>query len=99
MGVQSMPIDRITPNPRNARTHSAKQIRQLKDSIVVFGFTNPLLVSEDGDLIAGHGRYDAARELGLEAVPVIVVVGLSAAKRRALAIAENKIGESSAWTR
>jgi hypothetical protein len=86
MGVQSMPIGRIKPNPRNTRTHYVKQIRQIKDSIVAFGFTNPLLMSEEGELIAGHGRFAAAEELGLATVPVIVVAGLSPAKRRALAI-------------
>ena len=64
--VRALPISQIKPNPRNARTHSAKQIRQIADSIVAFGFTNPVLVSEDGELIAGHGRYEAAKLLGLE---------------------------------
>src|SRR5579864_6887094 len=99
MGVQSIPIDRIKPNPRNTRTHSAKQIGQIKDSIAAFGFTNPLLVSEDGELIAGHGRYEAAQQLGLATVPVIVVAGLSRAKQRALAIADNKIAENAGWDR
>ena len=97
MGVQWMPIRLIKPNPQNTRTHSAKQVGQIKNSMVSFGFTNPLLVSEDGELIAGHGRYEAAKELGLETVPVIVVAGLSPAKRRALAIADNKIAENAGW--
>jgi hypothetical protein len=63
------------------------------------GFTNPLLVSEDGELIAGHGRYEAAVELGLGKVPAIVLAGLSPAKRRALAIADNKIAENAGWNR
>jgi DNA modification methylase len=99
MGVQSMPIRLIKPNPQNTRTHSAKQVGQIKNSMVSFGFTNPLLVSEDGELIAGHGRYEAAKEIGLATVPVIVVAGLSPAKRRALAIADNKIAQNSAWDR
>jgi DNA modification methylase len=99
MGVESIPIGRIKPNAQNTRTHSVKQIRQIKDSIVAFGFTNPLLVSEDGELIAGHGRYAAAQELGLATVPVIVVAGLSPAKRRALAIADNRIAENAGWDR
>jgi ParB-like chromosome segregation protein Spo0J len=99
MGVQLIPISQIKPNPGNARTHSAKQIRQIEDSIVAFGFTNPLLVSEDGELIAGHGRYEAANQLGLTHAPVIVVTGLSSAKRRALAIADNKIAENAGWDR
>jgi DNA modification methylase len=99
MGVRSMPISLIKPNPQNARTHSAKQVGQIKNSIVSFGFTNPLLVSEDGELIAGHGRYEAAKEIGLATVPVIVVAGLSPAKQRALAIADNKIAANAGWDR
>jgi ParB/RepB/Spo0J family partition protein len=97
--VQTMPLDRIKPNPRNPKTHSAKQIRQIANSIVAFGFTNPLLVDEHGELIAGHGRYQAAGLLGLTTVPAIIVAGLSRAKRRALAIADNKIAENSGWDR
>jgi ParB-like chromosome segregation protein Spo0J len=89
ISVQAIAISQIKPNSRNSRTHSARQIRQIADSIVAFGFTNPLLVSEDSELIAGHGRYGAAKLLGLAEVPVIVVAGLSPAKRRALAIADN----------
>src|SRR5258708_47230 len=94
MSVHEILISQIKPNSRNSRTHSAKQRGQIGDSIVGFGFTNPLLASEDGELIAGHGRFQAAKRLGLEKVPVIVVAGLSPAKRRALAIADNKIAES-----
>jgi DNA modification methylase len=94
-----MPIDRIKTNILNTRTHSVKQIGQIENSIRAFGFTSPLLVSEDDELIAGHGRYEAAKKLGLATVPVIVVTGLSAAKRRALAIADNKIAENAGWDR
>ena len=61
MHVEMMQLDQIKPNTRNPRTHSAKQIRQIANSIIAFSFTNPLLVSEDGELIAGHGRYQAAK--------------------------------------
>jgi DNA modification methylase len=94
-----MPLGQIKPNARNAKTHSAKQIRQIANSIVGFGFTNPLLIGEHGELIAGHGRYQAAKLLGLTSVPVIMVAGLSRAKRRALAIADNKIAENAGWDR
>ena len=63
--VQALSIRQIKLNQRNARTHSAKQIRQIANSIVAFGFTNPLLITEDGTLIAGEGRYKAAQLLGL----------------------------------
>jgi DNA modification methylase len=97
--VQMLPISHIKLNPRNSRTHSAKQIRQIANSIVAFGFTNALLVTEDGTLIAGEGRYRGAQLLGLAKVPVIVLVGLSPARQRALAIADNKIAENAGWDR
>jgi DNA methylase/ParB-like nuclease family protein len=92
-------VDALTPNARNARTHSKKQIRQIADSITAFGFLVPLLIDEGGAVIAGHGRYAAAKLLGLEQVPVIEVKGLSEAKRRALALADNKIAENAGWDR
>src|ERR1700730_13131957 len=97
MSVQAISISQIKPNSRNARTHSAKQIRQIGNSIVAFGFTNPLLVSEDNELVAGHGRYEAAKLLGQKIVPVILLAGLSPAKCRALAIADNRITENAGW--
>jgi ParB-like chromosome segregation protein Spo0J len=97
--IQELPISQIKLNSRNARTHSGKQTRQIANSIQAFGFTNPLLVGEDGELIAGHGRYKAAVQLGLEKVPAIVLAGLSPAKQRALAIADNKIAENAGWDR
>ena len=97
--MQALSIRQIKLNPRNSRTHSAKQIRQIANSIVAFGFTNPLLMSEDGKLIAGEGRYKAAQLLGLAKVPVIVLAGLSPAKQRALAIADNKIAQNAGWDR
>jgi DNA modification methylase len=84
---------------RNARTHSRKQIRQLADSIANFGFLVPILIDDNAIIIAGHGRYDAAVLLGLKDVPVIRVEGLSEAKRRALALADNKIAQNAGWDR
>jgi hypothetical protein len=97
--AQALSIGQIKLDQRNCRTHSAKQIRQIANSIETFGFTNPLLVTEDGELIAGEGRYKAAQRLGLEEVPVIVLAGLSPARRRALAIADNKIADNAGWDR
>ena len=62
--VEARSIGDLKLNPRNCRTHSVKQIRQIANSILAFGFTNPLLVNERGELIAGHGRYKAAQLLG-----------------------------------
>src|ERR1700730_9185825 len=97
--VQALSPNQIKLYRRNCRTHSAKQIRQIANSIVAFGFTNPLLVTQDGTLIAGEGRYKAAQLLGLPEVPVIVLAGLSPARQRALAIADNKIAENAGWNR
>jgi DNA modification methylase len=99
ISVQWIAINAVKPNPRNARTHSKKQIRQIADSITAFGFLVPILIDEGGIVIAGHGRYAAAILLGLQEVPVIRVEGLSEAKRRALALADNKIAENAGWDR
>src|SRR5438094_317255 len=99
MTMQMMLISQIKPNPRNLRTHPAKQVRQIANSIVAFKFRSPCLVNQDGELIAGHGRYLAAKLLGLTKIPVIVVEGLSPAQQRALAIADKKIGENAGWDR
>src|SRR5438445_7495458 len=92
-------IDKLTPNGRNARTHSRKQIRQIADSIAAFGFVVPIVIDDSGVIIAGHGRYAAAKLLGLKQVPAIEVRDLSEAKRRALALADNKIADNAGWDR
>jgi DNA modification methylase len=97
--MQWIALEAIKPNARNARTHSKKQIRQIADSIAAFGFLVPILIDQGGRIIAGHGRYAAADLLGLQEVPVIQVEGLSEAKRRALALADNKIAENAGWDR
>lgn len=97
--IQWIAVTAIKPNVRNARIHSKKQIRQIAESITAFGFLVPILVDETGTVIAGHGRYEAAVLLGLQAIPTIRVPDLSEAKRRALAIADNKIAENAGWDR
>lgn len=87
----------LIDNPRNARTHSKKQVRQIARSIEAFGFTNPILIDEKNQLIAGHGRLAAANLLGLERVPVIRLEGLSEPQKRGLMLADNKIAENSGW--
>src|SRR3974390_378225 len=99
IGIEWIAVDAIKPNPRNARTHSKKQIRQIADSISAFGFRAPIVIDESGVIICGHGRHAAAILLGLKEVPVSRAEGLSEAKRRALAIADNKIGENAGWSR
>jgi ParB-like chromosome segregation protein Spo0J len=94
-----LPLHALKPHPRNARTHSKKQIRQIAKSIQALGFTNPVLVDEQGVLLAGHGRLEAARLLGLSSVPTIVLHGLSEAKKRLLLVADNRIAENAGWHR
>src|SRR5437879_376839 len=90
-------IDDLKPDPKNPRQHSKKQIRQLARSIETFDFTVPALVDRDGNVIAGHGRMMACRELGWSEIPTILIDGLSEAKRRALMIADNRIAENASW--
>ncbi len=90
-------LDALIPSPANARTHSKRQVRQIARSIKEFGFTNPILVDEGNEIIAGHGRYMAASLLGLKSVPAIRVEGLDQFQKRALRIADNRLGETSKW--
>src|SRR5436305_7239412 len=89
--LEFWPIERLVPSPRNARTHSDAQVAEIAGSIRAFGFTNPVLADENGDLIAGHGRLAAARRLGLVDVPVIALKGLTETQKRQLMLADNRI--------
>jgi ParB-like chromosome segregation protein Spo0J len=93
--VSAVLLEHIKPNPRNPRTHSKKQIRQIADSIQAVGFAAPVLIDEDGVLLAGHGRLEAAKQLGLRRIPAVVIEGLSEARKRALLLADNRIAQSS----
>ena len=97
--IELVALDAIKPNPRNARTHSKKQIRQIADSIGDFGFLVPVLIDETSTTLGGHGRILAAKLRGLEKIPVIRVQGLSEAQKRALLLADNKIAENAGWDR
>jgi ParB-like nuclease domain len=92
-------VDEIRPHPRNARTHSGKQIREIAASITAFGFTIPVLVDDEKVLIAGHGRLEAAKSLGMLSVPAIIISSLSDAKKRALLLADNRIALNAGWDR
>jgi DNA modification methylase len=92
-------IDQLKPYARNARTHSKKQIKQIAASIERFGFTNPVLVSDNSEIIAGHGRVEAAKLLGLPTVPTIALSHLSDAERRAYVLADNKLALNAGWDR
>ena len=95
--VIELSIDLLKPYPRNARTHSRKQIKQIAASIERFGFTNPVLVSDDGEIIAGHGRVEAARLLGRRTVPTLALSHLSEVERRAYVLADNKLALNAGW--
>jgi DNA modification methylase len=93
------PVGDLKPNKRNARTHSKKQIRQIAHSIEQFGFVNPIIADENGVVIAGHGRLQAASLLGLADVPIITLSDLTDAQKRTLMLADNKIATNAGWDR
>jgi DNA modification methylase len=99
MAIEAMAVARLRPFAKNARVHSKKQIRQIADSIQRFGFTNPVLVSDDAEIIAGHGRVQAAKLLGIESVPTLRLSHLNAAQRRAYVLADNKLALNAGWDR
>ena len=95
--IEVWPVDRLRPYDRNARTHSPEQVAQIAASIAEFGFVNPILVSSDAGIVAGHGRLLAARKLGLAEVPVVVLDHLSETQRRAYVLADNRIALNAGW--
>lgn len=95
--IETIDPGSLVPNPRNARTHSAKQIGQIAASIRRFGFVTPIIIDDERNIVAGHGRWAAATELKLPDVPAIRVKFLSEADRRAFALADNRIAELSGW--
>lgn len=95
--LEHLPIDSLIPYARNARTHSPEQIKQIAASMREFGFTAPVLIDADGGIIAGHGRVMAARQIGLKEVPCIRLGHLTEAQKRAYVLADNRLGENSAW--
>lgn len=95
--LEHLPIGSLTPYARNARTHSADQIAQLVASIREFGFTNPVLIDAQGEIIAGHGRVMAAQQLGLSVVPCLRLGHLSEVQKRAYVIADNKLALNAGW--
>ncbi|MGC3005072.1 ParB/Srx family N-terminal domain-containing protein [Streptomyces sp. G35A] len=95
--IELWPLDRLKPYAKNARTHSDAQIAQIAASIVEFGFTAPILVSEDGGILAGHGRLAAAQKLALDVVPVVVLDHLTPIQRRAYILADNQLALQAGW--
>jgi DNA modification methylase len=97
--IEVLPVHQITPYSNNARTHSKKQIRQIAESIRRFGFTNPVLIDDNGQIIAGHGRVEAAKLIGLATLPAIRLSHLSPAEKRAYILADNRLAEKAGWDR
>lgn len=94
-----LPLNALRPADRKARTHSREQIRRIADSILKLGFINPVVVDRGRRIVAGHGRFEAAKLLGLNLVPVICVEHLSDAQLRAYSLADNKLAERAGWDR
>src|SRR5438874_10708181 len=99
MKIEYTPVRELHPYPANARTHSKKQVRQIANSIKKFGFCNPVLIDDNGQIIAGHGRVEAAKLLGLHAVPTVRLSHLSEADKRAYVLADNKLAQKAGWDR
>ena len=95
--VQKWDIDKLIPYARNARTHSEEQVAQIAASIKEWGWTTPVLVDPDGQIIAGHGRVMAARKLNISEIPVMVADGWSDSQKRAYILADNKLALNAGW--
>jgi DNA modification methylase len=95
--VERRPIGDLIPYARNARTHTDEQVAEVAASMREWGWTNPVLVDEEGMIIAGHARVLAARQLRLPEVPVMVAVGWSEAKKRAYVLADNQLALNAGW--
>ena len=97
MQVEQLKVGDLIPYVNNSRTHSDEQVMQVASSIKEFGFTNPILIDDDGGIIAGHGRLLAAKKLDIDEVPCIRLGYLSEAQRKAYVIADNQLALNSGW--
>ena len=95
--ILTLPVDRLVPYANNARTHSEEQVAQISASIREFGFTNPVLVTADDTIIAGHGRVMAARKLGLTEVPCLRLEHLTPNQVKAYVLADNRLAMNAGW--
>lgn len=95
--IELRPVASLKPALRNARTHSEEQIAQIASSIAQFGFLNPVLIDAEGRVVAGHGRVEAAKRLGLDEVPTLCLAHLTKAELRTYALADNKIAQNAGW--
>ena len=90
-------VSELTPYANNARKHSAKQVNMLAESISEFGFVAPVLIDKNGHILAGHGRIEAAKQLGMEKVPCCYIEGLTEEQKKAYILADNRLQELSEW--
>ena len=90
-------VDDLIPYARNARTHSPEQVNKLASSIKEFGFLNPVVISNDGGVLAGHGRIMAAKKLGLKQVPCVVESHLTESQKKAYILADNRLALDAGW--
>lgn len=97
LNIEYVKRDQLIPYINNSRTHDNNQVKQIAGSIKEFGFTNPLLIDEQGGIIAGHGRLMAADLLGIDEVPTITLKGLTEAQRKAYVIADNQLALNAGW--
>src|SRR6266508_1218982 len=95
--IQYLSTNTLTAYPRNARTHSKKQIRQIADSIRQFGFVNPLIIDRHNVILAGHGRLAAAKLLEMDRVPCVRLEHVSPAQKKAYVLADNKLALNAGW--
>ena len=95
--IEEVPPELLKPYAGNARTHTERQIILIAQSIETFGFNNPIIVEEDGTIIAGHGRWEAAKHLGITRVPILRAKHLTPEKIRAYRLADNRLAELSGW--
>lgn len=94
---KSVDINKLIPYVNNAKQHSESQVTKIASSIREFGFLNPVLIDQEYNIIAGHGRVMAAKKLGLTEVPCVFVEGLTEAQRKAYILADNRLGELADW--
>ncbi len=97
MNFENRPTHSLRPYPGNARTHSPKQIKQIARSIERFGFNNPVLVDDDDQIMAGHGRVEAAKLLNMKTVPTVRLSHLSESEKKAYILADNRLAEKAGW--
>jgi DNA modification methylase len=97
--IEMLPPHAVRPNPRNARTHSKRQIRQLAKNMDAVGFIGAIIIDEQNVIQAGHARYEAAKLRGMRLIPTLRMVGLTETQKRAFALADNKMNEWGGWDR